>query len=100
MSACPRTDGSRLNRSCQSRWPISTTASPPGRSSVAEKLRPRSGSSPSVGNIAADACRATSCSGSARPVSVKAFPADSARSLNTCCRCCTRESEDTRSRRA
>ena len=47
------------------------------------------GCSPSVGNSVAEACRPITCSGSPRPVSVNALPADNARSLNTCCRCCT-----------
>ena len=53
------------------------------------KLRPMIGCSPSVGNRVAEACRPITCSGTPRPISVNAWRADNARSLNTCCRCCT-----------
>src|SRR5262245_61145078 len=71
---CPSTDGSPLKRCSHSDELMSTALPPPGRSSLAEKFLPIRGSSPSVGSKAADACRPMSCSGSPRPVQVKALP--------------------------
>ena len=76
VSAWPRIPGSPLKRCCQNAWPTSTTGSPPGRSSAAEKLRPSAGCRPSVGSSDAAACRPMSCSGSPRPVHVKALKAE------------------------
>src|SRR5262249_32285486 len=59
------------NRVCHSSWLITQTDGPFGRSSLAEKLRPRAGRTPSVGKNVTLTRRLFNCSGSPLPVSVK-----------------------------